>query len=80
MQEICVDLGFCGGWVDGRASHVDNYIPTSGPVTAAQFAKWVVEAEGMDSNHSTHQHAIESAFIRHMGSPMVDATTLKWAL
>lgn len=50
MQEICVGMGFCGGWVDGHASHVDNFIPASGPVTAAQFAKWVIEAEGMDSS------------------------------
>ncbi|PTS89919.1 hypothetical protein DBR17_02475 [Sphingomonas sp. HMWF008] len=80
MQEICVDLGFCGGWVDGRALHVDNYIPASGPVTAAQFAKWVLEAEGLDSEHSTYQQALEAAFVRHMRSKEVDASILKWAL
>lgn len=80
MQDICVGLGFCGGWVNGQASHVDNFIPASGPVTAAQFAKWVIEAEGMDSECSTYQHALESAFVRHMGSTIVDAGALRWTL
>jgi hypothetical protein len=80
MQEICGDLGFCGGWVNGRASHVDNYIPASGTVTSAHFAKWVLEAEGLDSEYSTYQHALEAAFVRHMGSTEVDGSMLKWAL
>ena len=36
MQEVCVDLGWCGGIVDGHPSHVTDYIPESGPVTADQ--------------------------------------------
>ena len=79
-QEICVTHGFCGGWVDGRPSRVDNFIPVSGVVTAAQFAKWVVEAEGMNAEYSTYLAPLEVAFVRHMGSAEVDATTLKWSV
>jgi len=34
QHEFCVGLGFCGSVVDGKASHVDFFIPEQGPVSA----------------------------------------------
>jgi hypothetical protein len=48
MHQICVDYGYCGGLdEDGNFSHVDHYIPETGPVTAAQFTEWVFLADAM---------------------------------
>ena len=85
MREVCVGHGWCGGLLDDEPSHVDHFIPESGPVTADQFVDWLFEAEGMDpydelEKWQKHKDALRDAFIRHMGSEVVDASTLKWDL
>lgn len=81
QHAICVELGFCGSIVQNKPSHVDDFIPESGRVTAEQFARWVVQAEGMapdDPSMAPHLKAITAAFIRHMGASVVDAAVLSW--
>ena len=80
LNDICVRLGWCGGIVDGEPSHVDMFIPASGPVTAAQVAEWVIRAEGLDPvlTPRRHRRYLKDAFVRHMGAGVVDATELKW--
>ena len=48
MNELCVGLGCCGGISDGQPSHVTDFIPAAGPVTAKDFANWALLAEGLD--------------------------------
>lgn len=80
MGEVCTDMGFCGGVVNGRPLHVDMFVPASGPVTADQFVAWLLEAEGMTRLDEVKRHkaALRTAFVRHMGSEVVDAAMLKW--
>ena len=84
MDEICVGLGFCGCIKDGRPSHVRQFIPSRGPVTADQFAEWVFLADDMNPNSEPKRwealkDKIKQAFIRHMGAEVVDAKMLKWS-
>lgn len=81
LDEICVGLGFCGDVIDGRPTHVDDYIPDSGTVGVEQFVDWVLLAEGMDLNEADalkYRDCLREAFIRHMGSDQVDAKRLGW--
>lgn len=83
MREVCVTYGYCGGIVDGKPSHVTDFIPESGPVTAKQFADWLFLADGADpteiSGRQAKLHAaLESAFVRHLGAATVDASILRW--
>jgi hypothetical protein len=85
MDEVCIGRGWCGGIVNGQPSHVDDFIPESGPVTADQFVDWLFMADGMDPNEDPskwqkHKQGLPDAFIRHMGHDVVDASLLKWAL
>ena len=80
LHEVCVRLGFCGSVVDGKPSHVDDFIPEHGPVSADEFVEWVFRAEGMDPNEDAatrHAASLRQAFVRHMGSDSVDASRLK---
>lgn len=83
MQEVCVEKGWCGGVVDGKPTHVDDFIPESGRVTAEQFVDWLFRADGMDpfvelEKWQKHKDGLKDAFIRHMGADVVDASMLKW--
>lgn len=85
MHEVCVELGWCGGIVDGKPSHVDDFIPATGIVSAAQFADWLFLADGVDpsENHEKwqkHKDELVAAFIRHMSADSVEASRLKWDL
>jgi len=83
MHEVCVGQGWCGGIVNDEPSHVDNFIPDSGPVTADQFVDWLFEAEGLDpyaelDKWQKHKDVLRNAFTRHMGGDVVEASALKW--
>ena len=73
LNEVCVGLGYCGCVKDDVRSHVDDFIPTAGQVTADQFAEWVVLAENMVPATNPHLKDIRRAFVRHMGADAVDA-------
>jgi hypothetical protein len=80
MEDICVGLGYCGS-IDGegKSRHVTDYIPDSGPVTAKQFAEWVMLADGEEPFvGSRFQADFEKLFVQHMGSYTVDAVKLSW--
>lgn len=83
MHEVCVEWGFCGCVKYGQQLHVDQLIPSTGPVTADQFVEWVFLADDMNPNSeperwSRHKAAIRAAFIEHMGDAVVDASRLRW--
>ncbi|WP_260926800.1 hypothetical protein [Novosphingobium sp. 9] len=82
MHEVCVDRGWCGGIVDNRPSHVDDFIPKTGPVSAEQFVDWLFLADGVDPSSEPakwqkHKIGLREAFVRHMGADVVDASKLK---
>ena len=83
MHEVCVGHGWCGGIVDGAPSHVDDFVPEKGPVTADQFVDWLFLAEGVDlveehDRWADQKTALIGAYVRHLGSDRVDASRLKW--
>lgn len=77
-QYLCVNLGFCGCIKDGKPSHIDDYIPRSGKVSADQFVDWVFLAENMDpiSQPTRLQRQIRSAFVEYLGHESVDVEAL----
>lgn len=84
MHDVCARMGWCGVVVDGKPLHVNDFIPNSGLVTADQFVDWLFRAEGMDPNSKPeqwrrHKEALKAAFIKHMGSDIVDAKALRWS-
>jgi hypothetical protein len=85
MHEVCVGLGWCGGIVDGKPTHVDDFIPATGTVSAAQFVNWLFLADEVDPNAEpekwqSHKDGLLAAFVRHMGADEVEAFRLKWNL
>ena len=80
MEEICGGMGYCGSVVDGEPRHVDMYVPETGLVTADQFVEWVFLAEGLNPVGSLHADQMRRAFIKHLGSDVVDAETLQYSL
>lgn len=78
-QDVCVRLGFCGGVVDNRALHVDQFVPKSGPVTADAFATALFRGEGWEPEGPEarkYRPAVCDAFVRYMGGSEVDASLL----
>lgn len=85
MHEVCVQRGWCGGIVDDKPSHVEDFIPATGTVSAAQFVDWLFLADGVDPNEApekwqSHKDGLVAAFVRHMGADVVEASRLKWDL
>ncbi|MGN7997662.1 hypothetical protein [Sphingomonas sp. 22176] len=82
MHEVCVEGGWCGAIVQGEPSHVDDFIPAAGPVTAEQFVEWLFRAEGVDPSSDPakwgeHWEGLRGAFVRHLGADLVEASALK---
>ena len=77
MHDYCVKKGWCGSVVDGKPSHVSDYIPDEGLVTADQFVTWLMRAEGLDSRDLKVRKNLIQVFIKHMGSYRVDAALLR---
>ena len=82
MHEVCVGRGWCGGIVNDKPSHVDDFIPETGLVSAEQFIEWLFQADGVDPSSepdkwAKHKDALREAFVRHMGADVVDASALK---
>jgi len=84
MHCVCVDWGFCGCVKNDKPLHVDDLIPETGDVTADQFVEWVFLADNMNPNSDIeiwqkHKDAIRTAFVKHLGGDVVDASQLKWS-
>jgi hypothetical protein len=79
MHEFCVKLGWCGSARDGKRLHVSDFIPEAGPVSADQFARWLITAEGLDPDQrsASELKQLTSVFTKHMGTDVVDAGTLR---
>ena len=77
---VCVDYGFCGCIIDGKPSHVSDFIPKSGSVTAKQFAEWTMQADGFKPKSPETQERFRNylieAFQKHMGADVVCVTEL----
>ena len=79
MHAFCCDLGWCGSAKNGKRQHVSDFIPKTGQVTAEQFARWLITAEGFDPNHlrTSELKQLTSVFIKHMGADVVYASALR---
>jgi hypothetical protein len=80
MNQVCVSWGYCGCIKDGKPLHVDSFVPAEGPVSADQFVEWVFLAEDLDPSQAQepHRRGLRAAFVKHMGSEVVDAKELHW--
>lgn len=83
MTFVCVDLGYCGCVKNEQAFDVTLLIPECGIVTADQFADWVFLADNQNPNVDRNgwlnqKKAIRDAFVKHMGSEIVDASRLQF--
>ncbi len=83
MHYVCVDHGYCGSVINGQSTHVTDFIPEYGHVSASEFAEWVMLADdcGPDSALSfreRHKRDMEVAFIKYMGADIVPAQDLRW--
>lgn len=82
LWDICVNLGFCGGLMDGEPTDVLDLLPPAGPVTAAMFAKLAVVADGAKPDGVEAQlrrwgPSLEAKFVEHLGASVVPAETLR---
>ena len=82
MHEFCVRLGWCGCVKDGRPLHVTDFIPETGPVSADEFAKWLIMADGLDPDQLSPEirrwlPQLKAVFIKHMGADIIDASKLR---
>jgi hypothetical protein len=80
---MCVGGGWCGGIVDGKPTTVDDLLPDSGTITARDFAKLVIRADGWpESEALPEQHIgwLESQFIEYLGAVSVDVQELRFNL
>lgn len=83
MHEFCVKLGYCGGVKDGEPLHVTRFIPGAGPVSADQFARWLIMADGFDLDRLSTSELrrlmgqLTAVFVKHMGADVVDASNLR---
>ena len=83
MHEFCVKLGYCGCVKEGKPLHVTHFIPETGPVSAAQFARWLIAADGFDPDQLSTSELrrligqLAAVFVKHMGADVVDASNLR---
>jgi hypothetical protein len=83
MHEFCVKLGYCSGVKDGEPLHVTHFIPEAGPVSADQFATWLIVADGFDPDRLSTSELrrligqLTAVFVEHMGADVVDARNLR---
>jgi hypothetical protein len=79
-MHVISGMGYCGSVIDGEPRDVSDYIPEAGPVTADQFVEWVFLAEGLDHIGSAHAEQMRTDFVELMGSDVVEANALQYAL
>lgn len=80
LWDVCVRLGFCGGLVNGNPTHVTDLLPDVGMVTAEEFAKLAITAEGGPQSSPDKQlrwvTALADAFVEHLGTASAPAESL----
>jgi hypothetical protein len=83
MHEFCVKLGWCGCVKDGKPLHVSDFIPETGAVSADEFARWLITADGFDPDQLSASDArhwisqLKAVFVKHMGADVIDASNLR---
>jgi hypothetical protein len=82
MHEFCVGLGWCDCVKDGKPSHVTDFIPETGLVSADEFATWIIMADGLDPDERGPEirrwmPQLKAVFIKHMGGDVIDASNLR---
>jgi hypothetical protein len=83
MHEFCVGVGWCGCTKDGKPLHVSDFIPATGPVSADEFARWLIMADGFDPDQLSASEIrrwmpqLEAMFVKHMGADVIDARNLR---
>jgi hypothetical protein len=83
MHEFCVKLGWCGCVKDDKPLHVSDFIPETGPVSADEFARWLIMADGLDpdqlsvSEFRRWMPQLKAVFVKHMGADVIDASNLR---
>jgi len=80
LWDICVNLGFCGGLVNGVPTHVSDLLPADGTIDAEAFAALAIQAEGgwdVDQARRRWSETLEAKFVEHLGSREVPVGALK---
>jgi hypothetical protein len=82
LHEFCVRFGFCGCVKDGKPLHITDFIPETGPVSADQFARWLIMADGLDPDEPSAEirrwiHQLKAVFLKHMGAQLIDVSNLR---
>lgn len=81
LWAICVRLGFCGGIVEGEPCFVEDLLPETGPVGAAQFALLAIRADGASEpeadSYLPMRRRLEAMFAEHFGPDPVPVERLK---
>ena len=78
--DICVNGGWCGGLLDDKPISVDDFIPEEGQITASEFARMAIRADGWDESEpfpEKHLRYLEKKFIEHLGAPSAPAEALR---
>ena len=83
LDFVCIKHGFCGCVKNGKRLHVNHFTPSSGPVTAAQFAEWVLLADDVNPNDPSPRvqkwkRTVRDGFVEQMGAEIVEAGELTW--
>jgi hypothetical protein len=82
LDESCVKLGWCGCVKDGKRLHITDFLPETGPVSADQFVRWLIMADGLDPDQPTSEirrsiPLLKAVFVKHMAADVVDASNLR---
>jgi hypothetical protein len=79
MHELIVGLGSdCRSIKNGKPLFLADFIPETGSVSADQFARWVIMAEGLEPHqHRRRLPQLKAVFVKHMGAEIVDVSRLR---
>ena len=79
IYELIVGLAWdCRCFKNGEPVDIRDFIPETGPVSAGQFARWVIMAEGRDPHQYRRQiPRLKAVFVKHMGADVVDASRVR---
>ena len=76
LWKVCVVGGWCGGTADGEAVHVDDFLPSSGNISAREFAEAVIRGDGVPLDESRWADTmawLEKEFLAAFDVPSVEA-------
>ena len=78
LHEFCVKLGWCGSLKDGKQLQVSDFIPETGSVSADEFVRWLIVAEGLPpETDASRLKQLKAVFVKHMGADVISAEALR---